>query len=108
VEIALIGDRHTAYGFKLAGVKQTLLIDELKTSDVREALRSLFNGNTGIVLITEKAAAEIRSALDEVRRFQKGIVPIILEIPDSGGPLERKTDPIRSLIKRTVGFEITQ
>jgi vacuolar-type H+-ATPase subunit F/Vma7 len=108
VEIALIGDRHTAYGFRLAGVKQTLLIDELKTTDVREALRSLFNGNTGIVLITEKAAAEIRSALDEVSRFRKGIVPIILEIPDSGGPLEGKADPIRGLIKRTVGFEITQ
>jgi len=108
VEIALIGDRHTAYGFKLAGVKQTLLIDELKTTDVRESLRSLFNGNTGIILITERAAAEIRSALDEVSRFRKGIVPIILEIPDSGGPLVEKTDPIRRLIKRTVGFEITQ
>ena len=108
MEIALIGDRHTAYGFKLAGVKQTLLIDELKTTNVREALRSLFNGNTGIVLITQKAATEIRSALDEVSRFRKGIVPIILEIPDSGGPLEGKADPIRSLIKRTVGFEIAQ
>jgi vacuolar-type H+-ATPase subunit F/Vma7 len=107
MEIALIGDRHTAYGFKLAGIKQTLLIDELKTTDVREVLRSLFDGNTGVILITEKAATEIRSALDEVSRFRKGIVPIILEIPDSGGPLEGKTDPIRNLIKRTVGFEIT-
>ena len=106
MEIALIGDGHTAYGFKLAGVKQTFLIDELKTRDVREALRSLFNGNIGIILITEKAATEIRSALDEVSRFRKGIMPIILEIPDSGGPLVGKTDPMRGLIKRTVGFEI--
>jgi vacuolar-type H+-ATPase subunit F/Vma7 len=106
MEIALIGDRHAAYGFKLAGVKQTFLIDELKTRDVREALRSLFNGNIGIILITEKAAIEIRSALDEVSRFRKGIMPIILEIPDSGGPLVGKTDPMRGLIKRTVGFEI--
>jgi vacuolar-type H+-ATPase subunit F/Vma7 len=108
VEIALIGDRHTAYGFKLAGVRQTLLIDELKTTDGRQVLKSLFDGNTGIILITEKAAAEIRSALEEASRFRKGIVPIILEIPDSGGPLVEKTDPIRRLIKRTVGFEITQ
>jgi vacuolar-type H+-ATPase subunit F/Vma7 len=106
MEIAVIGDRHTAYGFQLAGVKQTFLIDELKTRDVREALRSLFNGNIGIILITEKAAAEIRGALDEVSRFRKGIMPIILEIPDSGGPLAGKTDPMRGLIKRTVGFEI--
>ena len=106
MEIALIGDGHTAYGFKLAGVKQTFLIDELKTRDVREALRSLYNGNIGIILITEKAADEIRGALDEVNRFRKGIMPIILEIPDSGGPLVGKTDPMRGLIKRTVGFEI--
>jgi len=106
MEIALIGDRQAASGFKLAGVKQTFLIDELKTRDVREALRSLFNGNIGIILITEKAATEIRSALDEVSRFRKGIMPIILEIPDSGGPLVGKTDPMRGLIKRTVGFEI--
>ena len=106
MEIALIGDRHAAYGFKLAGVKQTFLIDELKTRDVRETLRSLFNGDIGIILITEKAATEIRSALDEVSRFRKGIMPIILEIPDSGGPLVGKTDPMRGLIKRTVGFEI--
>ena len=106
MEIALIGDKHTAHGFKLAGVKQTFLIDELKSADAGEALRSLFNGNIGIILITEKAATEIRTALDEVSRFRKGITPIILEIPDSDGPLADKTDPMRGIIKRTVGFEI--
>ena len=51
MEIALIGDRHTAYGFKLAGVKQTLLTDELKTSDIREVLKSLFDGFPVYILI---------------------------------------------------------
>ena len=108
MEIAVIGDRHTAYGFRLAGIKKTFLIEELKTKDIREALRSLYNGNIGIILITEKAADEIRGALDEVNRFRKGIMPIILEIPDSGGPLVGKIDPMRGLIKRTVGFELAQ
>ena len=106
MEIALIGDRHTVHGFRLAGIKRTFLIEELKTSDIRETLRSLFNGDIGLILITEKAAAEIKGALDEMNRFRKGIMPIILEIPDSGGPLVGKTDPMRGLIKRTVGFEI--
>jgi vacuolar-type H+-ATPase subunit F/Vma7 len=108
MEIALIGDRHTSYGFRLAGIKRTFLIEELKTKDMRETLRSLYIGNIGIILITEKAADEIRSALDEVNRFRKGIMPIILEIPDSGGPLVGKIDPMRGLIKRTVGFELAQ
>ena len=33
-------------------------------------------------------------------------MPIILEIPDSGGPLISKVDPMREIIKKTVGFEI--
>jgi len=106
MEIAVIGDRHTAYGFRLAGIKKAFLIEELRGKDIRGTLRSLFDGNIGIVLITEKAAAEIRSTLGEVSRFRKGILPIILEIPDSGGPLISKVDPMRGLIKRTVGFEI--
>ncbi len=108
MEIALIGDRHTAYGFRLAGIKKTLLVEDLVRADTREVLRSLFDGTIGIVLITERVAAEIRESLDEVNRFRTGIMPIVLEIPDSGGPLVGRVDPIRELIKRTVGFEIAQ
>jgi V/A-type H+-transporting ATPase subunit F len=108
MEIALIGDRHTAYGFRLAGIKKTLLVEDLLRADTRNVLRGLFDGTTCIVLITERAAAEIREPLDEVTRFRTGIMPIVLEIPDSGGTMIGRADPMRELIKRTVGFEIAQ
>ena len=106
MEIALIGDRHTVYGFRLAGIRKTFVIEEIRQEDIRGILKGLFDDNIGIILVTEKVAEEIRNILQEVDRFRKGIMPIVVEIPDSGGPLPEKIDPMRELIKRTVGFEI--
>jgi len=106
MEIALIGDRHTVYGFRLAGIRKTFVIEQIRQGDIRGILKGLFDDNIGIILVTEKVAGEIRNILQEVDRFRKGIMPIVVEIPDSGGPLPEKIDPMRELIKRTVGFEI--
>jgi len=107
MEIALIGDRHTVYGFRLAGIRKTFLMEEI-SQDIRETLKGLFSDKVGIILVTEKVAEERRDILEEANRLRKGIMPIILEIPDSSGPLPEKIDPMRGLIKRTVGFEIAQ
>jgi vacuolar-type H+-ATPase subunit F/Vma7 len=106
MEIALIGDIHTVHGFRLAGIKKAFLIDEIKGQNTRETIKGLFDDGIGILLVTERAYKELRSELEEAKRFKKGLMPIILEIPDSDGPLADKIDPMRKLIKRTVGFEI--
>ena len=105
MEIALIGDRHTVYGFRLAGIRRTLLMEDIRQEDVRGILKGLFDEGIGIILVTEKVAEQIRNILEEVSRFRKGIMPIVVEIPDSGGPMVKKIDAMRELIKRTVGFE---
>ena len=106
MEIALIGDKHTIYGFRLAGIKKTFLVEDRRQEDIRGILKDLFEDGTALILITEKIAHEMEGVLEESKRFRKGIMPIILQIPDSGGPLATKVDPMRELIKRTVGFEI--
>lgn len=106
MEIALIGDRHTVYGFRLAGIRKAFPMEEIRREEVREILKGLFGDNIGIILVTERVAEEIRDILEEMNRFRKGIMPVVLEIPDSSGPLISKIDPMRGLIKRTVGFEI--
>jgi vacuolar-type H+-ATPase subunit F/Vma7 len=106
MEIALIGDRHTVYGFRLAGIRKTFPMEDIRQEDVRGILKGLFEDKTGILLVTERVAEEIGDILEEMDRLRKGIMPIVLEIPDSGGPLIKKVDPMRKLIKRTVGFEI--
>jgi vacuolar-type H+-ATPase subunit F/Vma7 len=106
MEIALIGDRHTVHGFRLAGIRRAFLIDEIRTGDIRALLRELFSGEIAVMLITERVAEELGELLEEATRFKKGIIPILVEIPDSGGPMVTRPDPIRTLIKKTVGFEI--
>lgn len=106
MEIALIGDRYTVHGFGLAGIRRTFLIDEARTGDIRGLLRELFSGEIALLLITERVAEELRALLEEATRFKKGIMPILVEIPDSKGPLVTRLDPVRAIIKKTVGFEI--
>jgi vacuolar-type H+-ATPase subunit F/Vma7 len=106
MEIVLLGDRHTVYGFKLAGIRKVFPIEEARGKDMRGLLRDLFTGGVALILVTEKVAEEIAGLLEEAKRFKRGMMPIVVEIPDSGGPLATRTDPIRKLVKRTVGFEI--
>ena len=107
MDIALIGDRYTVHGFRLAGIRRTFLIDEVRRGEIRGLLRKLFSGEVALLLVTEGVADELGGLLEEARRFKKGIAPILVEIPDSRGPSVARPDPIRALIKRTVGFEIT-
>ena len=106
MEIALIGDRHTVHGFRLAGIRRTFLIDEMRTRDTRELIRELFSGEIALLLITERVAEELGELLEEAARFKRGIMPILVEIPDSRGPLATRGESIRAIIKKTVGFEI--
>jgi vacuolar-type H+-ATPase subunit F/Vma7 len=106
MDIALLGDRYTVHGFRLAGIRRTFLIDEARTGDIRGLLRKLFSGEIALLLITERVAEQFQELLEEATRFKKGITPILVEIPDSRGPLVTRPDPIRALIKKTVGFEI--
>ena len=106
MEIALIGDRHTIHGFRLAGIRRTFLIDEARKGDMRALLRELYGGEVALMLITERVAEELGGLLDEAARFKRGIMPVVVEIPDSGGPMATRPDPVRALIKKTVGFDI--
>jgi V/A-type H+-transporting ATPase subunit F len=103
MKIGVIGDSTTVLGFKLAGVK-----DAIETQDPTkavEALRRLFkNQEMGLIIITERLADKLR---DEIDKLTEGVVtPLIVEIPDKSGTIEKKVDPIKELVRRAVGVEI--
>lgn len=103
MRIGVIGDPSTVLGFRLAGVK-----DAHETEDPREALealKALFRDKeVGLIIITEGLADKLRGEID---RLTRGVVtPLLVEIPDKGGPIERKVDPIKELVRRAVGVEI--
>ncbi len=103
MKIGVIGDSNTVLGFRLAGVRETRETEDPK--EALEALRAFFRDkDTGLIIITERLADQLRS---EIERLTRGVVtPLLVEIPDKEGAIERKVDPINELVRRAVGVEI--
>jgi len=101
VQFYVIADEHTVTGFKLVGIDGEV-VDS--ADEAREALRKAFTSSEiGIVILTEKIAASIRS---EVEEFLFGhSFPLIIEIPDRTGPLEGRVS-IREMVRSAVGVKV--
>ena len=104
MELVVIGDEDTKTGFKLAGITRTYPGEEAKTY-----LEEMLQDNTiGIIMINERFAEENREILDRARKEKKKLIPIIIEIPDSTGPIKREIDPLQELIRRALGAQIEE
>ena len=124
--IAVIGDPETATGFRLAGVTAVFECSEGAGTgtgagagsdggeEVARVLERLArdggegNGGLRIIVITERLAAETkaREKIKEINARKKGVIPIIIEVPDKKGPLAKEIDEIGWLIKRAVGVAV--
>ena len=106
--IAVIGDRETAIGFRLAGVRAVYEVprDENKTLNLLDKLVN--EDGTAIIIINERLAAEarVRDKIRAINENKRGVTPIIVEIPDKHGPMEQKVSEIERLIKRAVGVAL--
>lgn len=108
--IAVIGDPDTAAGFRLAGVKVVYEFSSegSEDEDIARLLEKLTQENVAIIIINERFAAEgrIRAKIREINARKKGVIPIIVEVPDKRGPMEKEFDEIGLLIKRAVGIAV--
>lgn len=102
MKVAVVGDTDTVMGFSLAGIKNKKIVDE---SNVKNEMGEFIKrDDIGLIIITERLADHIRNEIDE---WREKLYPIIVEIPDKKGSIDRK-DPIITLIKRTVGVDISE
>ena len=102
MKIAVIADQDAAIGFKLAGVGLTYPVTSIE--EARRTLERLSKrDDIGTIIITERLADNLR---DLIKELYKKTSLIIVEIPDKYGPIEREVDPIRELIRTTLGVEI--
>ncbi|RLG35571.1 V-type ATP synthase subunit F [Methanosarcinales archaeon] len=110
--IAVIGDRETAIGFRLAGVQAVYEVSQNEEEKENETLNLLNKlvSEDGVVLIiiNERLAAEtrVRNKIRAINENKRGVTPIIVEIPDKRGPMEQKVSEIERLIKRAVGVAL--
>ncbi len=105
--IAVIGDEDTVIGFGLAGIKNAVTVtNDSDKVEVISSLKGLIKTpGLGFIIITEKIAENIRPELERLKA-EKALYPIFIEIPDKGGELPERLDPIRGLIKRAIGMEV--
>ncbi len=100
MKIAVLGDRDTALGFKLAGVHEVYSFEDspLDMERLRNKLSELIErGDVGIILITERFLQRVE--VPEVT------FPIILQVPDkSGSRLGEKQ--IKEIVRRAIGVEL--
>jgi V/A-type H+-transporting ATPase subunit F len=102
MEVVVIGEKNTITGFSLAGVKRTYLPD-----DGKENLKSILaEDGLGVLILTERFAEDNREAIED-HQSSKRVTPIIVEVPDVTGPIERAVDPIRELIRRAIGADVS-
>ena len=99
-KIAVIGDYDSIYGFATLG----LSICPVKTpEEARDKLTQLAEGEYGIIYITEKAAAELGSALEE---YRERVLPAIIQIPGVSGNTGAGVEGVKKTVEQAVGSDI--
>jgi V/A-type H+-transporting ATPase subunit F len=100
MKIAVLGDRDTALGFKLAGAHEVYAFEDspLEMERLRNKLRELVErGDIGIILITERFAQRVE--IPDVT------IPIILQVPDKSGS-KFGEEALREIVRRAIGVEL--
>ena len=102
--VVVIGDRDTVVGFRLAGISRCHVHDQ--PSETERFIREALSADVGVVIITERAASEVRGTIDRLRGEKGRVKPIFVEIPDKRGPMTGE-DRLQNLIRRVVGVEVS-
>jgi len=102
-KLAVIADVDTATLFKLAGVKNSYAVDS--GEDAERVLSEVLQGEGfSIVVVTERLVQPLQAQI--VRNIRKRKYPIVVTVPDRGGPIEEEVDPVFEVIKTTLGVEL--
>ena len=102
-KIAAVADRDTVIGMALAGATYTH-IHTSKEETLAKMLEFIANRDIGVILVTHKVAEELGFEISQIMR-RKGLLPLVLRIPDKTGHVPR-ADELRDIIRRTVGTEV--
>lgn len=100
MQFFVIGDENTVTGFRMIGLKGEVVKSEDET---REALEEVFaSEDIGIIIITERVAAEVQEEIDEYLFGHD--FPLIIQIPDREGPIEGRVS-IRDMVNAAIGVK---
>lgn len=103
MKVGVVADEDTVTGFRLAGVRVGYPVD--KPEEALEKIRELaHNKEVGIIIVTERIMEKIRGEVENI--LGERTFPLVVEIPDKGGKIEKRVDPLNELVRRAVGVDI--
>ncbi len=105
MKVAVIADENTSLAFRLIGIKEAYVArSKWDAEKAVKAVREM--SHIGIVLIGESVADYIKEEIEEWKKSRRGIYPIIMIVPDIKSVEEEREDPLRGMIKRSIGVDI--
>ncbi len=105
MKVAVVGDEHMALGFELAGVDESYT-PETDMEAVKILDRLIESSDIAVILLSERIAQNVRGELERITQ-NKGLYPVIVEMPGKDGPVKDKKDILKEKIRRAVGIDIT-
>ncbi|MCX8204222.1 MAG: V-type ATP synthase subunit F [Candidatus Nezhaarchaeota archaeon] len=103
MKIVVVGDEDAVAGFKLAGVSDGRVVRT--PSEAEEVLKELVRDEEVAVLMVTEEVASMADSL--VRELYLKPRPVIVKIPSRKGVEVKKEDPIRELLRRAIGVEVS-
>lgn len=101
MKLYCIADENTVRGFRLAGVDGQVVNSAPQAAAAVETLAA--RSDCGILILTEKVAANIRPQVDQIRLERSR--PLIVEIPGTEGPMPGRKS-LRQFVQEAVGIRI--
>jgi vacuolar-type H+-ATPase subunit F/Vma7 len=101
-ELSIIADKETATYFKIAGVKNSFIVEN--ELEAKEVFNNVYlNPEISLIIVTQEVFEWVQEMLKEAKDFKDR--PIVVAIPGKKGKVP-KAEFLAELIKKTVGVEI--
>ena len=104
MKVVVVGDEDAVAGLKLAGVSEGRVVKTPREAEeaLREAVR---DEDLAVLLITDDVASMVPSLVQELYLRPR---PAVVEVPSKKGvEREEREDPIRELLRRAIGVEVS-
>ncbi|MEA2070715.1 MAG: V-type ATP synthase subunit F [Asgard group archaeon] len=105
MKIVSLTNAQVAMGLRLGGIKECYIADN--PPEAVDKLQELSNNKEiGIIIIDDDIARLHHKVIDDIRS-RKGAFPIIVEIQSEAKKETTGLDPLKDLIKRAIGVDIS-
>jgi vacuolar-type H+-ATPase subunit F/Vma7 len=105
-KIAVVGGNIMSTGFRLAGVKNTIVSYASDSQDdAEQKIRTLFEDKTVAVIVAGQSTLNKVKDRKLLQLIDTSLLPIVVGLPDYGEK-EENEDTLRRLIKRAIGIDI--